>query len=420
MLGCLLDRQPSHRGRRVAIVGNAGGPLILAADAAEEAGAVVPVFGAALQGRLTRLAESAPAVANPVDIGPSAASDSLASVVHTVAASGEVDACVAVCVELDEHQHDATLARLESAEVDVPVAVTAISGRSRPTGRFPTFPTPERAATAVALAGERAGPPDGGQSNGLGVDAVSLIAARSFARRLAHHEQATTWLEQRAAFELLESAGVHVAPWCFATSVEEVVQCLRRLESPLVIKASVADIRHKTEARAVRLGIVDAAAAAHAYADLSERFDDRLDGVIVQSQVPAGLELQIVGGRDAALGPFVTVGAGGVDSELRADQSMLVAPVTAAEARAAVERLHLAPLFSGFRSRPALPIDPVVDLVTRIAALLAAVPEVRQIDLNPVIVGAPGCVPVDARIGLSRPESLVTPTRAMRGALPSR
>ena len=102
---------------------------------------------------------------------------------------------------------------------------------------------------------------------------------------------------------------------------------------------------------------------------------------------------------------------------------MLVAPISAAEARDAVEGLHLAPLFHGFRGRPELPVDAVVELVTRIAALIAAVPEIQQLDLNPVIVGPSGCVTVDAWIGLSTPPSPIMPARALRGpvaALPDR
>ena len=118
--------------------------------------------------------------------------------------------------------------------------------------------------------------------------------------------------------------------------------------------------------------------------------------MIVQTQVPAGLELLVGATRDSAFGPFVVVGAGGVEAELRADRAVLVAPISAAEAREAIEGLHLAPLFHGFRGRPALPVEAVVDLVTTIATLVAAVPEVEQLDLNPIIVSPTGCVAVDA------------------------
>ena len=156
-IGLLLDRQPAPRGLRLALVGNAGGPLVLGADAADDAGAAVPELSAELRRRLAGIAPAATSWANPFDAGPSASPDDLANLVRTIAASGEVDACVVVCVELDESHVDETLALLDAVDVDdVPIAVTAIGGRPRAVGRLPMFPTPERAATAMALACGRA------------------------------------------------------------------------------------------------------------------------------------------------------------------------------------------------------------------------------------------------------------------------
>ncbi len=186
---------------------------------------------------------------------------------------------------------------------------------------------------------------------------------------------------------------------------------------PCVVKADVAGVVHKTEEGAVRLGITDAESAADVYREFQRRFGDRLDGVVVQSQVPAGLELRVEAIRDRAFGPFVVVGAGGVESDVRDDRAVLVAPVTAAEAREALEGLHLAPLFHGFRGRPVLPVDSVVELVTTVAALIAAVPEIQRLRLNPVIVGPSSAVAVDALVGLSAPLAPIAPARALRGPI---
>ena len=117
-----------------------------------------------------------------------------------------------------------------------------------------------------------------------------------------------------AAFELLETAGVSVAPWRYARSAEECAHAVH-LAGPCVVKADIAGVVHKTEEGAVRLGIADVDAAAAVYREFERRFGDRLDGVVVQAQVPAGLELRSEATRDPALGPFVVVGAGGVEAE---------------------------------------------------------------------------------------------------------
>jgi acyl-CoA synthetase (NDP forming) len=359
-VGLLLDRQSTPRGQRVGLVGNAGGPLILAADAADEGGVDVPLFSADLQGRLAALLSGPASTNNPVDAGPSATAGEIAAAVRAVAASGEVDACIAVCVELDHRDLDETLARLDDLDVDVPVAVTAIGGRRRTARRLPTYPTPERAATAIALACRRstwcAGIAE--QPDRVGIDASSLIAARRVARQLAGDAAEMTWLRDDDAFELLR------------TALPDVLQ----------------------------------------FAGPDER------ATAVPPSHEPGLELLVGATRDAALGPFVVVGAGGAEADLRADRALLVAPVTPAEAAAAIEGLHLAPLLHGYGGRPSLPVDAVVEVVTRVAALVAAAPEIHQLEINPLIVRRSGCVAADASVGLSIAPPPITPVRAMRGS----
>ena len=185
-----------------------------------------------------------------------------------------------------------------------------------------------------------------------------MIAARRLARRLAGDTEEMTWLPPDDAFALLEAAGLNV----------------QRPADP--------------EVRVAAGG---------------------------QPQV-AGLELLVGATRDPALGPFVVVGAGGDEAELRADRALLVAPITPAEATAAIDGLRLAPLLHGYRGRPPLPIDAVVEVVTRVAALVAAAPEIQQLEVNPLVVAPSGCVATGARIALSIAPSPIVPIRAMRGS----
>lgn len=156
-VGLLLDRQPAPAGRRVALIGNAGGPLILGADAADAGGLDLPLLSSQLRSEVSRLVPEASTV-NPVDLGSTVTPERLAAVVQVVAASGEVDACVVVCVNVDGRRRldegGSLLAGI--ALGDVPVALTTIGADVRGTGPMPVFPTPERAVTAVALAAGRA------------------------------------------------------------------------------------------------------------------------------------------------------------------------------------------------------------------------------------------------------------------------
>ena len=157
-VGLLLDRQPPPAGRRVALIGNAGGPLVLGADAADAAGLDVALLSPRLQDEIASLVPTAASTANPVDLGSTVTPDRLAAVVQAVGGSGEVDACVVVCVDVEGRDRLDDVGSLVAAvELDgVPVALSLIGADVSGSGSLPVFPTPERAAVAVAMAAGRA------------------------------------------------------------------------------------------------------------------------------------------------------------------------------------------------------------------------------------------------------------------------
>lgn len=422
-VGVLLDRQPAPAGRRIALVGNAGGPVILAADAADAAGLDVPELSSSLQAEVARIVPTAAATANPVDLGSGATPEQLAAVTHAIGRSGEVDGCIVVCIDVGERGDLERVGPLLAAlELDgVPLALSQVgTGENVDAGTVPTFPTPERAATAFALAASRstwqATMLDDVTDDATAVlDAGTFVDARRIARADASGSTETIWLDAAGSFALLEAAAVPVARWRSVRSAAECGHAADEIGYPCVIKADVAGLLHKSDAGAVRLGVGDAATAAEAYSAFAGQFGARLRDVIVQAQHDAQIELLVGAIRDPVFGPFVVVGAGGVETELRDDRVMLVAPVSRSAARHAVESLRLAPLFHGFRGRPELPVDPVVDLVYRIGMLVASIPEIQQLDMNPVLIDQHGCVAVDALIGVAAPPSPVVPVRAMRG-----
>jgi hypothetical protein len=265
-----------------------------------------------------------------------------------------------------------------------------------------------RAAWLAAIAGDAADDP-------TGLDASSFVEARRLARFHAGADRDTTWLDPVDSFELARAAGLPVVAWSYARSADECARAADSMGSPVVVKADVANVLHKSDAGAVRLGIVDPAAAAETYRHFERRFGTNMRGVVVQAQHLASLELLVGVTRDPAFGPLIVVGAGGVEAELRDDRVVLVAPVSKSAARRAVERLRLAPLFHGFHGRPELPVDPVVDLVHRVGMLAVTVPELQQLDLNPVLTGPDGCAVVDATVGVAAPPFAAVPVRGLRG-----
>ena len=215
---------------------------------------------------------------------------------------------------------------------------------------------------------------------------------------------ANATLTEREAKEVLALYGVPVVGETLVQTAEEAVAAAGALGYPVVLKVESPDLLHKTEAGVVRLDLRDADAVRGAYAEIPARAAmiepaPRVLGVLVQPMVPAGVEL-VVGARvDPLFGPLLVVGLGGVLVEVLADPALAPAPVSAAEARALLDRLRGARLLDGFRGGPA------VDR-TRLAEVIAAVSRfaadhrdtIAELDVNPLIGTGERIVAVDALI----------------------
>ena len=408
-VGALLVAQPAPAGRRVALIGNAGGPLILAADAASANGLEVVELSGELRRRLGALVPDAATVRNPVDLLATVTSRRLLRVLDAIADSGEVDACVVVSVNLAGE--DTAPLELDWSHPLVPAAAVLFAGASG-AGSMPRYPTPERAVEAVALAADRGAWLAATAEDRVTATSADLLALRRSTRLALDHTPGHEWLGLDETMTLLHELGLPVAPWATGASAAACAREARRMGFPCVLKADVAGVVHKSEAGAVVLGVHSAAAVRRTFGDFRRRFGRRLRHVVVQRQVSPGVELLIGGVRDPAIGPLVVVAAGGTDAEVLDDRSVTLAPVTELQARRAVERLRMFPLLRGARGRPVVPIEPIVQAVARIGLLMATVPEIAELDLNPVIAGPDGCVVVDARIALARP--ILRPLRQLR------
>jgi succinyl-CoA synthetase beta subunit len=178
----------------------------------------------------------------------------------------------------------------------------------------------------------------------------------------------------------------------------------------MVLKAVVPGLLHKTDAGAVVLNIASAEAAEAAYQSVVDRFPT-LTGVFLQTQVAAGVELLVGARQDPSAGPLIVVAAGGVEAELLADRVVRAAPLTVDEARAMVLDLHTAPRLTGFRGRPGVDVDAVALAVARISRLVAAVPEIVEFEINPLVVSATGVCAVDVRLRTDVGLNTVRPLR---------
>jgi acetate---CoA ligase (ADP-forming) len=392
----LLSSQPAPRGRRVAVLTNAGGLGILAADACEAAGLELPPVGAEATERLRELLPAEASVANPVDMLGSATPASYAGALPVLLSDPGIDAVIALFVPAAQATADAVAEAIAGAAggADKPVLGVVLSSEGIPAalrGAVAPFTSPEAAARALGRAAARADwlrRPLGSIPELEGIDreaAAALIAGAD-----------EGWLDPERTRALLDAYGLPLVPEQLASSPDEAVAAARGLGFPVVVKTAAAGA-HKTETGGVALGLRDD--------DAVRAAAERMGGpVIVQRMIEGGTELLAGLVQDPTFGPLVAFGPGGVLAELIGEASFRIAPLTDADAEELLDEGKAGVLVRGFRGAPAADPEALADLLHRLSQLGGDVPEVAELDLNPVLALPDGCVAVDARIRIGRLE----------------
>lgn len=407
----VLEHQPLPPGRRVAIVTNGGGPGILAADACAARGLTVPELGADTQAALRTIAPAHGTVSNPVDLVASASAETFERSLEVVLADPEVDAVLVIFVpplvtKADDVAH--AIARA-SRTTERPVLACflghegvpeALGDAPRP---VPSFPFPESAVAALGHAADHADwvrRPEGTVPRLEGIDRAA--ARRLVDDALRDDEGDGRWLDPAHATELVAAYGVPVATTVHAADIEAAVAAAEQIGFPVVLKAGAGALVHKTDVGAVRLGLTSSDAVRLAFTGMAERLGDRLGGVVVQPQLDAGIEVVVGVTHDRLFGPLVLFGMGGTTAELIRDTALRILPLTDLDAHEVVRGLRTSPLLFGYRGSEPVDVARLEDLVLRVGQLADDVPEIVEMDCNPVIVSATGAVAVDVKVRLAR------------------
>ena len=395
--------QPAPRGRRIAIVSNAGGPAVLAADAATAQGLLVPELSPETRARLAAFLPVTASTGNPVDIVSSGSPEALEQALLAVLDDPDIDAVLAVYVpplpDRDRSMLDA-IAKAAAARPDKTMLATVLAGTETVQldgWTVPTYRFPESAVRALAHMA--------GRSAWLrSTDAVlpeHLIdpeSTRTIVSDFLRVSPKGGWLDLPSTMALVKAAGLPVVETAIVTGVDESVDAAVRLGFPVALKGVGATIVHKTDVGAVKLSLIDADAVRAAAVAMGESLGDRLECFVVQRMAPTGVELLAGVTTDPAFGPLVVFGAGGTAAELLKDRVVRPAPLSAADPGQMVRALRISPLLDGYRGMPVIGHAPIEELLVRLGQLADAVPEIVEIDLNPIIATADALHVVDLRV----------------------
>jgi acyl-CoA synthetase (NDP forming)/GNAT superfamily N-acetyltransferase len=410
----LLAEQPPVAGRRLGIVTNAGGVGVLAADEASTAGLQVPVFSGALGDRLTHVLSASVGWSNPVDTGAGSTPSQLVEAVREVCRSGEVDSVLVVVVATALLDVDAVLddlARMRCSNAELPMVLVLLGspheGRDLAPG-ITVMTGYEAAVQALARSASRSAWLERVEDAGAADDLARRRSARATARRRLEATDSGGWLDWRGAAELIRPYGLRLAG-SIAFDADSAAVAARRQGYPVAAKVSSLAGSHKTEKGLVRVGVADETALRGVFSSWNEELGSGLE-VVVQ-EMAQGVELAVGLVRDPVVGPLVMVAAGGVHIDVWNDRAFLLAPVTPADAERALRGLRVWPLLAGHRGSAPVDVSALVEVVVAVGMLGAEVPEVHELDLNPVMVSASGCALVDARLRLA-------PATPVRGDAP--
>jgi acetyl coenzyme A synthetase (ADP forming)-like protein len=400
------------RSRRTAILTNAGGPGILAADVAEQVGLELPELAPTTVSRLRPLFPPEASLRNPVDMIASASPDGYEQALSTLLDDPRVDAALAIYVPLPpvrSAEVTDAIARAAAPHPDKPVFAVLMGREGLPAGRaelhkvgIPAYVFPESAARALEATcrwGEwRARPAPEPEHLAVRRDAAGALVRSARAEGRGR-------LDESESLDLLAAYGVPVAPARLARDPNEAIRLAEEVGYPVVLKVVASAIVHKTEADGVQTDLRTPADVRRAW-DAIQRGAARaapgvvVHGAVVQRMVRHGRELILGFTREPRFGPLVLFGLGGVMVEVLRDVTFRMAPLTRLDARDMIRGIRGVKLLDGVRGAPPVDFAAVEDALLRVSQLAMDVPEIAELDVNPLLAFGDGVVAVDARVVL--------------------
>ncbi len=409
-----LSMQPLPKGNRVAIITNAGGPAVMAADALEHSGMKVATLNGHSAGALREKLPPAAIVSNPIDVLGDADPKRYATAVSAAQKDGSIDAIIVI---LTPHAmtKPAETARAIAAcgSDDKPVlAVFLGSADAMPERKeladcnLPDYPSPERAVAALRAMYEY------GTWRSRPARVVTRFPVnRHRVERIISRHLRTNHIQigEVEAKEILRAYDFNVPDGRVANRSEEAVEIAERIGFPVAMKIVSADIVHKSDVGGIKLNISSPDQVRDTFDLLTLRVsrrapEARLNGVYIEKMCVRGLEVILGMTSDSQFGPMLIFGLGGTFVDVLKDVSCYLAPVTASEAMQMLMETRSYALLKGARGQADVDLSAITGGLQRISQLATDFPQIKELNINPFIVGSLGtkAMVVDAQITLSR------------------
>ncbi len=409
-----FSMQPLPKGNRVAIITNAGGPGIMAADAVEQSGMRVEPLGVGADELRDKLPAAA-SVGNPIDVLGDADPKRYVMAVDAAQDDPQVDAIVVILTP-QAMTNPAEIARAIAAcnRGEKPILASFMGGADVMPGRaelvaanLPDYPSPERAVAALRAMLDYTKwldrPPRVITRFRVNRRRVQRIIGRHL--KTGHYQ-----VGEAAAKSILRAYDFDVPPGQIAMDADEAIEVAEKIGYPVAMKIASPDIIHKSDIGGVRLDLGSAEAVRDAYDLMMMRIRQRepnahIEGVYVEGMVGRGREIILGMTRDPQFGPMLMFGLGGIFVEVMKDVTFHIAPITNEEALQMLRSTKSFALLKGVRGEASVDLDAIATALQRISQLVTDFPQIEEMDINPFIVGPVGTqsIAADARITLQEP-----------------
>jgi acetyltransferase len=417
----LLSHQPIPSGKRVAILTNAGGPGIMTADACVARGLEFPVLSEGTVSALKGFMPQQASLANPIDMTAGATAEMYRRGLELLVQDERVDIVIVIFIPpmLTESGEVAGAVRevapqfRQRGKTLVASFMASRGGRlglgSGEGGDVPCYIFPESAAAALGRACEYSEwlkRPKGviPEPEGIDKERAGEIIISAMERNTAR----PLWLNAASAARLLGAYGIHTVTSKSAGTAGEAARAAEEIGFPVALKLDAASIVHKTEVGGVVLDLRSPKEVERAFVRIRERLERKglageMLGATVQQMISGGVEVIVGVTQDPSFGPLIMLGMGGIYTELFKDVTFRIHPLTDVDAREMVRSVKAYQLLAGWRGAKPSDVGSLEELLLRISAMVEDLPQIVELDLNPVKVleWGRGYVVVDVRVLLA-------------------
>jgi len=408
--------QPLPKGPSVAILTNAGGAGIMAADAVERLGLT---FANPSQETIDKLAANLPAAANfenPFDVLGDALADRYEYALDVILDDPNVDAVLVLLTPQAMTEAGPTaeaIVRKAREKPDKPILACFMGAEKVADGvkvfreaNIPQYESPESAVATIRAMADyvrwRARPERVVKLFPVNRRKVESIIERHLRRDLME-------IGEAESKEILEAYGFATPKGSIATTADQAANIAQQLGYPVVLKIWSPDILHKSDVGGVKVGLKTDQEVKDAFDLMMYRIpkkqpDADILGVLVQEMCASGREVILGMNRDPQFGPMMMFGMGGIMVEVLKDVSFYLAPLTGQEAKQMLMSTKTYQILKGVRGQEGVDIEAIAEGLQRLSQLVTEFPQIKEMDINPYVVGRPGTTPiaVDARIGLEK------------------